>query len=103
MITRARDPDREPEGREIEFEFGAVYATAGVLEKVSPLDLASAMRRHIRGDWGELDDEDKRANDEALKHGARLLSKYTTKRGVTFWVITEAGRSKTTALLPSEY
>lgn len=61
------------------------------------------MLEHARGDWGELDAEDRAANDRALKDGTRLLSAYHTKAGTKFWIITEADRSSTTALLPSEY
>lgn len=59
--------------------------------------------RHKHGDWGELDEEDKRANEAALVHGSRLLSAYRTRRYEKLWVITEWDRSVTTLLLPSEY
>jgi hypothetical protein len=58
--------------------------------------------RHVRGDWGDLDDEDKQRNDEALTLGSRIFSAYLVE-GVKFWVITEADRSVTTILLPEEY
>jgi len=44
-----------------------------------------------------------RANDRALREGDRLLSAYKTSTGERLWVITEADRSATTILLPSEY
>jgi len=59
--------------------------------------------RHVRGDWGEVCDEDKQANDQALVHGERLLSAYRTLMGVRIWVITEADRSSSCILLPEEY
>ena len=46
--------------------------------------------------------EDAAANDWALANGARLVSVYETTGGKV-WLITEADRSATTALLPSEY
>jgi hypothetical protein len=61
------------------------------------------LSRHARGDWGEVDAEDKEANDLALEEGSRLLSAYTTANGTKLWVITEADRSATTVLLPAEY
>ena len=66
------------------------------------------LNRHITGDWGDLDDEDKRLNDEALKDGSRLLSAYTLKSGARIWVITEAvsddgKRASTCVLLPENY
>lgn len=62
------------------------------------------LRRHLTGDWGELDAEDKRVNDLAVKHGDRILSAYHfTTTNVKFYIITEADRSVTTFLLPEEY
>jgi hypothetical protein len=60
------------------------------------------LRRHVRGDWGDLDLADKAANETALKHGGRILSAYDTQGG-RLWIITEADRSVTTILLPEEY
>ena len=64
-----------------------------------------ALKRHMCGDWGELDEEDRLANNEALREGERLLSAYSIKgtSEVKFWVITEWDRSVTTILLPSDY
>ena len=42
-------------------------------------------------------------NEDALKHGDRLLSVYHTHDDVKFWIITESDRSATTVLLPSDY
>ncbi|WP_437739999.1 hypothetical protein WME73_30920 [Sorangium sp. So ce302] len=48
-------------------------------------------------------DDDKRANDNALTSGARILSAYSTSDGTRFWIITDADRTATTVLLPDEY
>jgi hypothetical protein len=61
------------------------------------------VRRHAHHDWGEVEEADKAANDKALQRGGRLLSKYHTTHGAALYVITEADRSTTTILLPSEY
>jgi hypothetical protein len=92
------------------FKLGKLVATPGALEA---LDKAGQqpwqlLVRHIQGDWGDLDDEDRRLNDEALKDGSRILSAYTLKTGVRLWVITEAEddngqRAATTILTPDEY
>jgi hypothetical protein len=66
----------------------------------SPLEFLS---RHLRGDWGDLDQEDKTENELSLKHGFRLLSSYQVTETEKLWVITEADRSVTTLLLPEEY
>jgi hypothetical protein len=58
---------------------------------------------HSSADWGEVDTEDWKANDNALLEGLRILSAYQIKSGERVWIITEADRSATTVLLPSEY
>jgi hypothetical protein len=95
---------------EPKFELGALVATPAALRAIAesgqtPLDFLS---RHVRGDWGDVDAHDRKCNDLALLDGTRLLSAYTTLRGVKLWIITDgtddAGRRASTCiLLPSEY
>jgi hypothetical protein len=61
------------------------------------------LRRHALGDWGDVCREDKQENEYSLIHGFRLLSSYHLNSGTKVWIITEADRSSTTILLPSEY
>jgi hypothetical protein len=61
------------------------------------------LAKHQSGDWGIIGKDDWRENDLSVKKGFRILSAYKTLRGVKIWVITEADRSSTTVLLPSEY
>lgn len=89
--------------REGRFALGQLVMTPGVKEAVAPSEMMRAVRRHARGDWGDIKREDQASNDRAVKEGDRLLSSYTTKAGTVFWVITEADRSATTLLLPDEY
>lgn len=86
------------------FPLGDVYATPGVIVQVPDAEARAALKRHAAGDWGdELCQEDRNANDEALRDGLRLLSSYKTAAETKFWIITEADRSATTLLLPEEY
>ena len=71
-------------------------------ESTSLRRLAGLLERHRRGDWGELDESDLRANDRALVHGGRVLSAYLVS-DLRVWCITEADRSATTLLLPEDY
>ena len=85
---------------------GRVLATPGALRVLlqtgeDPLRL---LARHASGDWGELDAHDRRENERSLKNGWRVFSSYPVgEDGQKVWVITEADRSCTTILLPSEY
>lgn len=85
------------------FILGRILATPGALEALASSDIHTAMTRHSNGDWGDLCPEDIQANEEALRHGDRLLSAYHGQNQTKFWIITEADRSATTVLLPSEY
>ena len=39
------------------------------------------LEKHVQGDWGEVCDEDKRANDQALVDGCRLLVRLQDPQG----------------------
>ena len=86
------------------FELGRLVATPGVLSLFERHETSGRefLARHARGDWGDLDADDRRSNDLALVNGARLLSAYHLGEE-KFWIITEADRSSTCFLLPSEY
>ena len=85
------------------FDLGNVYQTPGVLDAIPTEDVMHALVRHQTGDWGDLSHADKRENEYSLGFPLRLLSAYRAQTGEKFWVITEADRSATTVLLPSEY
>ena len=85
------------------FSLGQLVMTPGVQATLSREDIVAAIRRHVTGDWGEVDEHDRRENELSVKEGFRILSAYTSSAGERFWVITEADRSVTTVLLPSEY
>jgi hypothetical protein len=86
------------------FTLGRIIATPAARETLGELNHSSLdlLRRHMSGDWTEMDVEDQQANREAMVEGDRVFSAYTIQ-GIKFWVITEADRSATTILLPSEY
>ena len=85
------------------FPLGQTVATPNALEHLSQVDVVLGLARHQAGDWGELCEEDRNHNDQALAEGSRLLSVYHTSHGVKFWIITEWDRSVTTVLLPEDY
>jgi len=85
------------------FDVGQARATPAAIEKIDEDDFFNCFFRHISGDWGDLGEEDWKANDDAVEFGSRILSAYTDRHGNRFWIITEADRSATTILLPEEY
>ena len=95
---------QEPTRRPL-FSLGQVVATPGALEAFEATGerLTSYVAKHQCGEWGLLDRHDLRANEKALKQGARLLSAYHLKDDTKIWIITEADRSSTCVLLPEEY
>lgn len=85
------------------FPIGQLVATPNALRQLLHADILAALRRHIVGDWGDLDENDRKQNEFALKHGLRLLSVYHSASGVKFYIITEWDHSATTVLLPEDY
>ncbi len=92
-------------GREPLFPLGQIVITPGALQALENAGQLphEFLRRHVHGDWGELDEHDVKQNERALQQGLRLLSSYRTNQGIKLWVITEWDRSVTTLLLPAEY
>lgn len=85
------------------FPTGKLVTTSRALAALSFDDITGALARHARGDWGDLDAEDRRANDHGLAGDGRLVSQYQSRMGVRFYIITEGDRSVTTVLLPEDY
>jgi hypothetical protein len=119
VITISSSADLQPEPEEpdaktapnetprVIFDPGRVLLTQSVqhLMERGFLDPTLYLRRHFSGDWGELPDEDKYSNQRALTTRERLFSSYNVDAGdeTRLWIITEADRSSTTVLLPSDY
>ena len=87
----------------VKFQLGQIVATPNALVSINSEDIATAMRRHASGDWGEVDEHDRQENELSLREGFRLMSVYRDRNGTKFWIITEADRRVTTILLPEDY
>lgn len=84
---------------------GNTHVTQAVQDLIlqsSNEELAGLFYRHAIGDWGLVPDDDWQSNNEALENNERVISSYLFA-GIKIWIITEANRERTTALLPSEY
>jgi len=89
---------------EHKFPGGFLVATPAAITRMADasITVASLFDRHFAGDWGNVSEHDKAENEFGLKNGFRIVSVYTTRIG-DLWVITEADRSSTTILLPTDY
>ena len=86
------------------FALGNVVATPGALDLLdrTATNAAELLQRHQSGDWGSVPPEDAAENEFAVNRRLRLLSSYMIA-GERVWIITEADRSVSTLLFPSEY
>ena len=105
MNSTNQEPDKP-----LLFGLGKLFVTRGIQALMeNGLDITPFLQRHMTGDDGDLDEEDKAENRLSLKHGYRILSAYhfspvnDPDNKIKFWIITEADRSVTTVLLPEEY
>jgi len=99
----------------VRLSLGTVVATPAAVQVLSECHETAIpyLRRHASGDWGSVDVADKRLNDEAVAHEetantehdlrGRVLSAYILSNGEKIWIITDADRSSTCVLLPSDY
>lgn len=91
------------------FTPGPIEVTDAAAEAMRSNDeeLVNLILRHVQGDWGSADRNDRRMNDATLKaKDGRLMSVYYLKDGARIWVITELdgeNQATTKVLLPSDY
>lgn len=79
-----------------------VCVTTRVERTVTPAEICKGLRRHFRGDWGNLCDHDRAENERAMRRCGPLVSVYRTGNGTRFWIITDEGWSTTTVFLPDD-
>lgn len=92
------------------FDLGQIVATPACIEELTRAGEAANkfLQRHVTGDYGDLSDDDRMLNEQAVLHGDRILSAYRLATGVKIWIITEAlgddgKRASSCCLLPSDY
>lgn len=96
------------------FSLGQVVATPAALQTLERLgkSVLEFIECHVGCDYGDLSEDDKQANEDALVDGSRILSSYILEGegddAVKLWIITEAeddsgNRVATTAMLATEY
>ncbi len=91
----------------LKFNIGNVYMSRGIADTISrnekfSKEVLDCFNKYIMGCWGNLVEEDIKANDMAIKNGDRILEAYNISQG-KIYIITEADRSSTTILFANEY
>lgn len=86
------------------FSTGQVIATQAVVAhlQLHSINANQFIERHSNGDWGNIPPDDIQENIFAIENGLRIMSSYTIANA-EIWIITEADRSVTTLLFPSDY
>lgn len=95
------------------FNAGKVVATIGVNNTIKEneqfaREIISALQRYVNKDWGDLDEEDKQTNEDALQYpdDLYLLGAYKTCKGkiyiITNRISETAGDNATTICFPDE-
>ena len=79
--------EQEPTRRPL-FSLGDVVITPGALTAfvIAQEYITPYLARHQQGAWGDLDLHDRRANEQALTQGTRLLSAYHLRDGTKIWI-----------------
>lgn len=95
------------------FNVGKVVATIGVNNTIKEneqfaREIISALQRYVNKDWGDLGEEDKQTNEDALQYpdDLYLLGAYKTCKGkiyiITNRISETAGDNATTICFPDE-
>ena len=99
------------------FLTGSIFTTQTVAKVIDETPIFGTLcqvflDKHKKGDWGDLEEEDKESNEDALLNKGRLFSAYNLNDEIKslisvneskVWIITEWDRSATTILFPTEY
>lgn len=89
---------------DVKFSVGDVCITNNANTAVPRADIITALGRYMQGDWGDVSEDSKLMNDEALKDkNEGFMGIYVSSNDVKFWIITDYGRETTTVLLPEDY
>ncbi|MGU9648505.1 plasmid related protein [Salmonella enterica] len=84
------------------FPAGCLYITHGINDLIiQGTDITPYLNQHLHGDWGDICDDDKNANNHAVSSGGMILSAYQITPECKIWTLTDGGT--TTIMLPCEY
>lgn len=86
---------------------GTIYYTSGIssIAKNDPSfleEIITSLTHYYDFDWGDIPEDDKELNRQALIEDERIFAAYPTSYGQIF-IITEWDRSMTTVMFSEEY
>lgn len=88
------------------FEVGQLVITRRAQQALDDANqsVQEFVSRHVVGDYGSIPDHVRQENQDALDYGdERILSAYTTGKGIGIWVCTEENRESTAVIVEREY
>ncbi len=94
---------QEPDGIHQRFSLGDTLIHRKAVRVLSRDTVFSSLKRHAAGDWGDVTEKERAANERALLSGRRRLLSVYHQDKLKFWIITEANRRKTKVLLADDY
>jgi hypothetical protein len=86
----------------MKIQLGRLVITPAALLASSTDDICRAIDRHVCGQWGDVSEDERAANELALSTASRVLSVHHTPTGTELRVITTGDRFSTTVYLPSD-
>lgn len=84
------------------FPLGRIEITCKARATLTFLDALNGLRSHANGDWGLLPIEEWWENELSIHDGHEVHSVHLASNGKRFRIVTQADRSATTIMLPSE-
>ncbi|MBI3869981.1 MAG: hypothetical protein HY299_15770 [Verrucomicrobia bacterium] len=85
----------EIEISELQFRMGLISVGAKGVRSLHGTDIANALKKHAKKDWGEVHPLVAAANEFAVRTTGRLVSRHRDRYGRPFMVITEGDRRST--------
>ena len=107
-LTPSEELRRELTGKtDFQFQIGNLAVSKRVLHRTEDESFDDfvwdSFARHCICDWGDIDEEARKANDQAIKEGGYLLSEYEHIKYSKLYIFTQIDRSETVVCLPDEF
>lgn len=89
----------EPEFDDARIKLGSVLLSSGAYRPEIVMDMIDGLHRHARGDWGEVGQAVRRANERAMAERHQVVSIHGSASGKKLRFITDLDRQETTVMV----